>query len=378
MDSPRLVYFGQTPDQGTGSPVILLRHLRRLAAGGWRIELVTEDGQSDALAEKWPIHHLSLRKPWWPPFRAGNRFLRSLRMRLWAGECARFFPEAPQAIVSYLSLYSEMHSEVAAHYARRCSAPLTLIIHDYPPDFPGFDRRQTAPMLRRSEWILKQAHQLWFVSPELADQYDVPASKKHVLPPIPEGVAERARWRAENARPLIVYAGFAYPAQMPLFARLARVIAAAGGRLLILSRSTPELCALCEAEPVEHRDLFPTNREALDFITRNASAVLVSYSERVEEMPWTRTSFPSKFVEFSQTGLPALLVAPRETALGQWATRNAYPDFYAPERIENAAAFVEALKTERGWAEKSANSSHFAETEFNPDVIQSAFEAGLR
>ncbi len=378
MSSPRIVYFGQAPSQGTGSPIILLRHLRRLAANGWTPELVTEAGQATDC--DWATHHLSLRKPWWPPFRPGNPFLRGLRMRLWARECAGFFPP-PQAILSYLSLYSEMHSEVAAHYARLCGAPLTVIIHDFPPDFPNFDPRQTRAVLRRHQWIFEQAHQLWFVSPELADQYDLPAARKNVLPPIPEGIEEPARWNPEIARrPLIVYAGFAYPAQMPLFARLGRAIDAAGGRLLILSRPTPELASLCTSAPVDHRDLFPTNREALDFIRTQASGLLVSYSERTDKMPWTRTSFPSKWVEFSQTRLPALLAAPRDTALGHWAERNGYADYVAPGgpgELEKVAAFVEALKTEAGWHEKSAAVARFAETEFNPDVIESAFEAKL-
>lgn len=380
MNSPRLVYFGQTPDQGTGSPIILLRHLRRLAAKGWEIALVAENGQSTRLRETegWPVHNLSLRKAWWPPFRPENPMLRAMRMKLWAGECAEFFPEPPQAILSYLSLYSEMHSEVAAHYAQRCGAPLTVIVHDYPPDFPGFESRNTRAILRRQQWILNQAHQLWFVSPELAAQYDLPEEKKAVLPPIPEGVESPACWNPEFAnKPLIVYAGFSYPAQIPLFTKLARAIDAAGGRLLIISRLTPELEYLCATEPVEHRGLFPTNREALDFIRTHAAALLVSYSERVEEMPWTRTSFPSKFVEFSQTGLPALIVASGESAIGRWAARRDYAGFIAPERLNEVGAFVEALKTEAGWVQKSAAIARFAQTEFHPDVIQAAFEAGL-
>lgn len=381
MASPHLVYFGQTPDQGTGSPIILLRHLRRLAAKGWRISLVAEDGQSSQLSESegWEVHHLSLRKAWWPPFRPENPLLRKTRMRLWAGECTGFFPEPPQAILAYLSLYSEMHSEAAAHYAQRCGSPLTVIVHDYPPDFPGFENRNTQAILQRQHWILRQAHQIWFVSPELAAQYDLPASKKNVLPPIPDaGDPASARWNPEFAnRPLVVYAGYSYPAQISLFRKLARAIDAAGGRLLLISRPTPEIEALCATEPMENRPLFPTNREALDFIRSHAAALLVSYSERVEEMPWTRTSFPSKFVEFSQTGLPTLIVAPEASAIGRWAAREHYPDFITPERLDAVPAFVEALKTETAWSKKSEGVTRFAQTEFHPDVIQAAFEAKL-
>ena len=379
MPPAHVAYFGQMPDHGTGSPITMLRHLRRLSAKGWEVSIVGENGQAAPPqdAARWAVHHLSLRKPWWPPFRPGNRFLRNLRMQLWAGECAGFFPP-PQAILTYLSFYSEMHSEVAAHYARRCGAPLSVIVHDYPPDFPGFRKEDAAPLLQRQHWILRHARHVFFVSPELADCYDIPAEKKSVLMPIPEGGGVRACWRANfGARPLIVYAGFAYPAQMPLFARLARAIDGGGGRLLILSKKTPELTALCQNAPVEQRDLFPTNGEALDFVRSQAAALLVSYSEELAEMPWTKTSFPSKFVEFSHTGLPALIVAPGQSAIGLWAQRNAYPDFVLPDRMDSVAAFVQALKEESAWNEKSATVTRFSQTEFNPDAIQAALEAKL-
>ena len=378
MTAPHVVYFGQTPDLGTGSPIILLRHLRRLAAHGWRVSIVGEEGQSTDNAEGWPVHHLSLRKAWWPPFRPDNALLRKVRMHLWADECAHFFDRPPQAILTYLSLYSALHSEVATYYARRCGAPLSVIVHDYPPDFPGFPSQKTAAVLRRNQWILQNAQQNWFVSPELADKYALPAEKKTVLPPIPEGCATPARWKADFAqRPLIVYAGYSYPAQIPLFRKLARAIDAAGGRLLILSRKTPEIAELCATEPVESRDLFATNREALDFVSSTAAALLVSYCERVEEMPWITTSFPSKFAEFSHTGLPTLLVAPKTSAIGAWAARNRYPDFLTADQLGSVRAFVEALKSEAAWEKKSQEVTHFAQTEFNPDVIEAALESKL-
>ena len=380
MASPHVVYFGQTPDFGTGSPIIMLRHLRRLTANGWKISVIGESGQSaqSSNAEGWPLFHLSLRKAWWPPFRPDNAFLRKVRMQLWARECAGFFDRPPQAVLTYMSLYSELHSEVAAHYARHCGAPLTVIVHDYPPDFPEFPRQNVEAVLRRQHWILRNAQQIWFVSPELADKYDIPAEKKNVLAPIPEGCAAKSRWRADFAqRPLLVYAGYSYPAQIPLFRKLARAIDAAGGRLLILSRKTPELEALCATEPVERRDLFATNGEAFDFVSSTAAALLVSYCEHEEEMPWITTSFPSKFVEFSHTGLPTLLVAPEQSAIGAWARRNHYADFLNADQLGSVGAFVEALKDESAWLGKSHNVTHLAQTEFNPAVIHAALESKL-
>ena len=356
----------------------MLRHLRRMAAKGWKISIVGENGQPTRAcdAEGWPVFHLSLRKAWWPPFRPENRLLRKARMKLWARECTEFFEEPPQAIFTYLSLYSEMHSEVATHYALRCGAPLSVLVYDYPPDFPGFRNQNMKPLLQRQNWILQNASQTWFVSPELADKYDIPESKKKVLMPMPGGEIERAQWKEDFAqKPLIVYAGFSYPVQIDLFRKLGRAIDAAGGRLLILSRKTPEIEELCRTEPIESHDLFPTNLEALEFIRTNAAALLVSYTESVEEMPWITTSFPSKFVEFSHTGLPALIVAPEQSSIGIWAVKRNYPDFLTTAGPDAVRAFVQALKDEAAWNKKSDCVWRFAQTEFNPDLIQAELES---
>ena len=196
--------------------------------------------------------------------------------------------------------------------------------------------------------------------------------------PMPEGSATRAQWKEDFARkPLIVYAGYSYPVQIPLFRKLGHAIDAAGGRLLILSRRTPEIDELCRTEPVDCHDLFPTNREALDFISSNAAAFLVSYSETIQEMPWTATSFPSKFVEFSHTGLPTLIVAPETSSIGVWARKRNYPDYFTADQLDSVRGFVESLKNEAAWNKKSVLVTHFAQTEFNPDVIETGLESKL-
>ena len=94
-------------------------------------------------------------------------------------------------------------------------------------------------------------------------------------------------------------------------------------------------------------------------------------------MPWITTSFPSKFVEFSHTGLPTLIVAPQRSAIGLWAASRGYPDYFPAERLDAVRAFVVDLKNEAAWNKKAALVTHFARTEFNPDEIQAALESRL-
>ena len=366
--------------EGAGSAIIVFRHLRRLAAKGWRITVVSDWGQELKYCEQegWPVFHLTHRKPWWPPYKPANPLLRGIRHWLWAGECDRFLNGVrPDAVFTYLSAFTGFMSQVALAYARRYRLPLSLIAHDDPACFAetpavGMEKR------RSYQAIVGGAHRNWFASPELAAIYDLPDSKRTTLPPIPDGFAASPDWKPEfAASPLVVYAGNYWPAQLPLLARMARETTAAGGRLMLLVKNSPDVEALCRNEPVVWREPFRENREALAFLAENAAGLLVSYTESSDEMPWIRSSFPSKLIEYTHLGLPIMIYAPADSAVASWARKREFADYATPQTSGAVKSFVEALKSQETWRRKAAFSQKFAATEFDPVRIQEAFEAGL-
>ena len=335
--------------EGAGSAIIVLRHLRRLADREWKISVVADWGQSQNACsrENWPVFHLSHRKPWWPPYRSGNALLRLIRLWLWAGECHLFFKRVrPDAVFTYLSAFSDILSQVALAYSRRYKVPLTVIIHDDVASFPG----NTAVTRRRYEWILSNAHQNWFASPQLADVYNVPESKRTVLPTICEGWDRAANWKPEfTKRPLIVYAGNVWEAQLPVLGRVAAEADSAGARLMLMVKSNPAVDALCREYPVERKEPFKSNEEALEFLCDSAAAVLVSYADTTADMPWVKTSFPSKLVEYTHLGLPILIMAPPDSAVAVWAADKKYSDSFVPGDTDSLRAFVEGLRSKSTW-----------------------------
>ena len=375
-----LLYFGHAPMEGAGSAIIVFRHLRRLAARGWKIIVVSDWGQELEYCdrERWPVFHLTHRKPWWPPYNPANPLLRTLRHWLWAGECDRFLKgKRPAAVFTYLSAFTDFMSQVALAYASRYRLPLSVIAHDDPACFAPTHEEGLA-LRRRYQGIVGRAHQNWFASPELAAIYDLPAAKRTTLPPIPEGFDASPDWKPEfAASPLVVYAGNYWPTQLPLLGRIARETAAAGGRLMLIVKTSPEVEALCREEPVLWREPFRENREALAFLAQNAAGLLVSYAESSEAMPWIRTSFPSKLIEYTHLGLPILIYVPADSAIGSWAKLRTYADYATPEVPGVVAAFVESLKDGDTWRRKAALSKRSAATEFDPQRIQDAFESGL-
>ncbi len=369
---PNVLYIGQNPTGGTGSPIVVLRHLRRFANDGWKVAVVGDYGGDyrESRAAGWTVHPLCHRRWWWPPYRQDSVSLRWLRLRLLAREVAASTP-APDVILGYLAAHSDFTAHLAVHVARIMGAPLHLLVHDDAAAFPNAKGRESG-LRREHESILRSADACWFVSPELADCFSIQPPRRRVLYPIPEGWNQPAVWRAENAqRPRVYYAGHVWPEQLPLLSRIATHASAAGAELVVMARQSPGVQTLCQSGNAHWHAPFPTNREALGHLVADAAGVLVSYADTVAAMPWCATSFPSKLVEYAHLGLPIAIVAPPDSAVAHWAQRHQFPSWFEPSATKSLQDWFEGLRDRKVWEEHAAVSQHLAQTQFDPVLIHS-------
>ncbi len=380
MGHKTLIYFGHAPMEGAGSAIIVLRHLRRLAENGWNIYVISDWGQSTQMCEQegWPVFFLPHRKFWWPPLIADNSILLAIRLWLWAGVCYKFLGlSKPDAVFTYLSAFSVILSQVAVGFSKRYSIPLSVIIHDNPECFCN-SIDEAVKTRKHYQRVIMNAHQNWYASPQLADYYSQAGDRSSILPPIPDGWKGKSKWiPAFSERPLIIYAGNIWEVQFSLIGTIAVETAAAGGRLMVIVKMTPAVEAFCQKYPVEWKEPFNTNIEALDFMAQNATALLVSYTETIDRMPWIKTSFPSKLVEYSHLGIPILIVAPVDSAVAIWANERQFPDNLTPDDRGGLRRFIESIKSKAQWEEKAAISLRFAKLEFDSFAIQREFESHL-
>ncbi len=378
--SVKLLYFGHLPMEGAGSAIIVLRHLRRLQASGWNIQVVGDWGQDASVcrAQGWPVHWLPHRRWWWPPYRRRNAWSARLQHWLWAGEAHKAAGRSkPDAVLTYLSAFSDTLSQAAAAYATRYQVPLTTLVHD---DFAVFlkDRDETSLRHERYRWVLQASAQNWFVSPELATAYGfADPQNRNVLMPISEGWTVSAPRKPPSESCLLVYAGNARDPQIPVLERMARLLEPEGMRLLVLADRTPALAAALERSPLLWRQPFATNREALAWLQCHATALLVAYADRSDDQPWVRSSFPSKLVEFAHLGMPVLLAAPDDSAVASWATRSGWQDWIRPDDAAGLLAFAKALRDLRLWQAAGQRALSVAKEHFDPDGIQAVFEQRL-
>lgn len=373
---PTLVYFGHVPLEGAGSAIIVLRHLRRFAAEGWDVRVVPDWGQDDSLcrAANWPVQQLTHRKPWWPPFNHDHSFSRHLRAWLWAGETHAWLKGAKvDGVLTYLSAFSDTLSIAAVGFARRYRLPLATLVHDDARCFAK-DPAEAALAHRRRQWIVQHSTTAWFASPELAACYDLPPQQIGVLPPIPEGVAaameDGRSTAAKSGSPLLIYAGNYWPPQLPTLAAIGKATRTAGGRLLAVIKENPAHVGFLREQEIEWRAPWPRNTEALDYYRTHGAAMVVSYAPTSDEMPWTRTSFPSKLIEYCHLGLPVVIVAPEDTAVVRWARARNFPDVFAPDDAAGLASYVARLRDPAFCRERAGLSRTYATGEFDPVAIQ--------
>ena len=377
---PRLLYIGQAPNHGTGSPTILLRHLSRLAQTGWLIEILPEWGDDTALCETkgWVCRHLPHRQSWWPPLPIHNEYCRRMAVSLWARWLKNHIAQKPDAILCYLAWHSDLFCEIASAYGRLTGIPVTCIVHDDATHFEA-SRGKEVTIRSRQARILRHNHRNWFVSPEQADSMAPKGASKRVLAPLPEGSLLTApEWQPRFAqKPTLYYAGYLWPAQARLLRLLAPILEKEAAQIVILGRKSPEVDALVQDGLASHLPLFPTNTEALAHLRSNAAGLLVSYTENTSELPWTRTSMPSKLIEYSFLGIPIALVAPEDTSVMKWARKRKLSAAFNPRQEDKLLSWVRSLRAANTWSQASAEWLELSRGEWNPSHLQHLLESSL-
>jgi len=336
------------PFHGTQSGPVLYRHLRRLQTEA--------DVQCLALApapQDYPIAHLTIParflglipvRPWLPFSKTINRGqkIRYLVHTLKLGPTDRL-----------ISCMHKREHVIARELSRLSGAPLTCILHDLWSESENLDAPRT----------LRQASSVLAVSENLAALARVFApGRVKQMPPLGEDPLPRIKPLDETTR--IGVAGTLDTAHLQIATRLGRPVLALGYKGLLPSG-------------VESHPFQPTNLDALRLLQRECRALLVYQSSTSRD--YARYSFPSRLVDFVQTGLPVVIVAAPDTNLGRWAGEHRWSLWIPDETSESTfKAISRRLEVETEWQEASQHSVNLAEGEFNATRIHRVLVSALR
>jgi hypothetical protein len=178
---------------------------------------------------------------------------------------------------------------------------------------------------------------------------------------------------------VVVHSGAIQSTHRPVVLAVADALAPFGGKLILVEKhgnATVEACVR-ERENVEHVPFFRTNQEAVEYVAGTATAAMHMYAFPPEVQGWATASFPSKLMEFTQTGVPMLLMSPPGTALHDWALANDWAGLCDDLSGDSLRRVLAPLCERDSWEAMAAQSRAVADDEFNPCRIQQQFEDEL-
>lgn len=372
------------PGQGTGSGIILSRHLSELSNKGWDVTICAPDADAAARehqSSNWQAISIPSRLWWWPPYRAHSDLLEAIRAELLASmiksELAKLgLPPASHVLTIPWGHYAR----AAARYAEKAKAKLVAIFHDQEEYWAKTDH--AAAMARaRTLAIFNQAEAVFAVSHELLAPYELKAPKGQVLRPIPgTQLYFPHNCSAFSPKPVIGHAGSIHEFQLENFTHLAEGLAKVGGKLLLVCEASNATHSALAAkfQNIVRVDRFEANEDAISYLSQNCSALLISYSFDLKKQGWAASSFPSKFLEYVRTGLPVLIMGPTNSAIGSWAQQNEWHLFQSDLDPNSLASKLAVLTAESTWMAEARRTEELAKTEFSASRIQAQLERTLK
>lgn len=370
-----VVYVSEfVPGEGQASSVVIYRHLKSLESIGFQICVVVPSG-TRSTPDAWQRIELPPRKFYYPPYRPTFP-LRELRYQL--------LDQIVLKAISGLNVHCVLGllcGEYLAGYAGwlsgRINRPLFYFLHDRGESLSAHTNAKMAARIRLQNSrlsALPQVRRVWTVTPEL--NYQIPGDPKKfkTVFPLPERVLPMGEIRkiGSSPAPALAYAGSLYNEIIDSLRVVASALRKFHGKLVLYSHMTGNGRLLQEEFPdvVESREALSSTEEVCDAISAEATAFLVIYPQKPESMPWCIDCFPSKLTQFVQTGIPGVVIAPKETAVAQWCLKESWPLFSPDGSAESIERLIGDLLDGRRWQEAANASLRVANGPFSPKRLE--------
>ncbi len=350
----RLVFIGALPMWGIQSGPVILRHLMR-ATAAWDVTCVHFTGDPPA---DYPLKTLRIpdRKRGWLPVRTWLPGSYQLRLSQWVAYVRQALSLTPDDRI--LCCLDNRDHEVSRRLSQATGAKLVVLLHDHWGT--RLETRSVAKTLRQANRILTVSDGLAELARRLGGR-----AVSTMLPIGEDRLTITARDPAEGP----VTLGVAGTMDAG-YIRAARMIA---DKVVCLSAPIPGFEDDC---CVTFTPRFPRNRDALAFLAQTCDALAIY--QTFEPAPWLEYAFPSRLVDFAQTGLPIAMLAPEASNLGRWAQAHDWPLWLKdPTDLPARDALRRALDDPAVRALTAERVDELSRGAFAPQAIHRQLEAAL-
>lgn len=381
------IYFisESLPHPGYGSFIIFYRHLTRLEEEGYKITLILPEYEGfnentfyNQMRHRWQFLRVPFKK-WWflLPYKYDNSILRRIRFNFIYLYVRRYINKnIPDFIITYF--HGQFLNSFGIFLKEKYKCPSGIFLHD---DKHLLIKLDSIPLLRYDQYLSENADIIWTVSKELF----IPGTDKSkylLLYPIPQGTTHEIKnWQDKYANPVIGFSGSIFNEYLEIFNSLASSLAKYNGRLILIIKDPPNYEWLPTITD-KHKNVsvmasFEDVNETFNYLRKNCTAIFCGYPGNLDSMPWIKTCFPSKFVEFSHLSLPIILMAPKDTSLSNWAIENNWSLFSSDYSEAETDKLIAGITTEKNWIINANQSKGVASTVFDPEHIQHIFQNSM-
>ncbi|HWZ35901.1 MAG TPA: glycosyltransferase family 4 protein, partial [Mucilaginibacter sp.] len=367
----RVIFISSTvlpqKDAGGGS-VVIYRHLERLVDEGKEV-IIIYLGNGNSYKDK--IQYIFIpKKPWYPFLRKQTPQISFVTMWLYYKLIKkRLNPDFKHDII--IGILGEVNNLILLQLYNEDHIPFFLFYHD---DII-FNRYRLLALLSKQQIndILTKASFIFSVSQYMVDRLKaINIHRTKILYPIPQGYNGVQKPQHPGSALNFGYAGMTSHIHFDILNQITIGLNKIGHKLYCI---TGPLDGFSPSKPetIIIRPRFNSLNELFNYMLDSVNVNIVFYSFCLQHEPRLESSFPSKFVEFAQLGIPVAIIAPEYSSLGQWALKRGWLSYINSDDPDIIAEGLKRFEDIIYWQKCREQILNTIAGEFNSALIHQSF-----
>ncbi|MFD2288827.1 hypothetical protein GJU39_05930 [Pedobacter petrophilus] len=357
------------------SEVVFYRHFKKLVENGHSVHILTDQNsytnRKKDLWSKFKVHILPNRKWYYLPFKPFG-ILKYIRFSHYYYTYTKnlIVEQKINKLIGYIS--GNFLMAFAAFVQKKTSLPLISFFHDDTNELNFDDDKKS--INHNTIEILNASAKVFIASEAFKTNWSKYSHKFCLLYPIPtDNITSKSIYpKLTNLE--IGYSGSVYNEILPSLEKFSGYLAEMNANLTIIGNNEAVYQLSTQYKQVTCLPMFDTAKEANNYLIVNCNICLIAYPENMIDMPWIKTCFPSKFIQYCMLGLPTLIIAPIDSALGKWCTQNSWILYSEKYDIKLINQLLHQALTNEDVAKQV---KHLRNKVFNPNILHQNFEETL-
>ncbi|QNR85305.1 glycosyltransferase [Pedobacter riviphilus] len=357
------------PTDTYASEIVFYRHFSELVKKGHSVHILTDqnsyNNRNKDLSSEFSIHIVPNRKWFYLPFKPFG-ILQNIRFYIYYLLYVRSILRKYKIdkIIGYV--HGNFLLAFSAFIKKKTHLQLISFLHDDPNEI---NRSDSDSIGINTIKILSKSDKVLVASDSFKENWPQFKNKFYLLYPIPGSFDCTVHLKSSPTK--VGYSGTIYDEIIFSLDKLISILETLKIDFDLIGNNNKSAYLQEKYNNVQCIPLFPTSNESNEYLINNCRTCVIAYPENIDQMPWIRTCFPSKFIQYCLLGIPSIIIAPKKSAIGKWCIENnwiLYSENYDNKNIEKLIyrSHIDQMVFDQV--------EYFKNSIFNPLKLQSDFE----